>query len=77
MCDTHGSKQPMQADQEIEELPTMEVLLGHHVDMRAVRKIGEGTFGEAFKVRTRSLTQRAQVHTYCRVFPFAARPHMN
>jgi hypothetical protein len=29
----------------------MEALLGRHVDLRAVRKIGEGTFGEAFKVR--------------------------
>ena len=32
----------------------MEALLGRHVDMRAVRKIGEGTFGEAFKARRRS-----------------------
>ena len=26
----------------------MEELLGRHVDLTAVRKIGEGTFGEAF-----------------------------
>ena len=31
-------------------VPSMEALLGRHVDLRAVRKIGEGTFGEAFKV---------------------------
>ena len=42
---------PAQADQFTGELPSMEALLGRHVDMRAVRKIGEGTFGEAFKAR--------------------------
>lgn len=30
-------------------LPGMDDLLGRHVDMKRVRKIGEGTFGEAFK----------------------------
>lgn len=30
-------------------LPSMEELLGRHVDLTAVRKIGEGTFGEAFR----------------------------
>ncbi len=39
----------------MDELPSMEALLGRHVDMRAVRKIGEGTFGEAFKARRRSI----------------------
>jgi hypothetical protein len=27
----------------------MDALLGQHVDLAKVRKIGEGTFGEAFK----------------------------
>ena len=27
----------------------MDALLGRHVDLAAVRKIGEGTFGEAFR----------------------------
>lgn len=31
-------------------LPSMEGLLGDHVDISNVRKIGEGTFGEAFKI---------------------------
>ena len=30
-------------------LPSMDALLGRHVDLAAVRKIGEGTFGEAFR----------------------------
>ena len=30
-------------------LPSMEQLLGQHVNLGEVRKIGEGTFGEAFK----------------------------
>ncbi|KAL6772007.1 hypothetical protein ACKKBG_A28625 [Auxenochlorella protothecoides x Auxenochlorella symbiontica] len=30
-------------------VPSMEELLGQHVDLSTVRKIGEGTFGEAFK----------------------------
>ena len=30
-------------------LPSMEELLGEHVDLGQVRKIGEGTFGEAFR----------------------------
>lgn len=34
-------------------LPSMDELLGRHVDLAAVRKIGEGTFGEAFKARAR------------------------
>ncbi|BDA51282.1 probable serine/threonine-protein kinase haspin at C-terminar half [Coccomyxa sp. Obi] len=33
---------------DVDALPSMEVLLGRHVDLRSVRKIGEGTFGEAF-----------------------------
>ena len=32
-------------------LPSMEALLGRHMDLASVRKIGEGTFGEAFKAR--------------------------
>lgn len=32
----------------MDALPSMEVLLGRHVDLASVRKIGEGTFGEAF-----------------------------
>ena len=32
----------------MERLPSMDELLGRHVDMGSVRKIGEGTFGEAF-----------------------------
>ncbi|PRW60889.1 transducin beta 3 isoform A [Chlorella sorokiniana] len=32
-----------------ELLPSMDELLGKHVDLKKVRKIGEGTFGEAFK----------------------------
>ena len=32
-----------------EALPSMDELLGQHVKLKAVRKIGEGTFGEAFK----------------------------
>ncbi len=32
----------------MDALPSMEVLLGQHVDLTSVRKIGEGTFGEAF-----------------------------
>ena len=30
-------------------LPSMDELLGQHVRLKAVKKIGEGTFGEAFK----------------------------
>lgn len=30
-------------------LPCMDDLLGRHVDLTKVKKIGEGTFGEAFK----------------------------
>lgn len=37
----------MQTD--IEALPSMEQLLGRHVKLKGVKKIGEGTFGEAFK----------------------------
>ena len=47
----------LQADLTTGELPSMEALLGRHVDMCAVRKIGEGTFGEAFKARRRSATR--------------------
>ncbi len=32
----------------MDTLPSMEALLGRHVDLTSVRKIGEGTFGEAF-----------------------------
>ena len=32
----------------VERLPSMDELLGRHVDLASVRKIGEGTFGEAF-----------------------------
>ncbi len=32
----------------VERLPSMDELLGRHVDLGSVRKIGEGTFGEAF-----------------------------
>jgi hypothetical protein len=38
---------PVQTD--IEALPSMEQLLGRHVKLKSVKKIGEGTFGEAFK----------------------------
>ena len=31
-----------------EKLPSMDALLGRHVDLASIRKIGEGTFGEAF-----------------------------
>jgi serine/threonine-protein kinase haspin len=34
---------------EFESLPSMDELLGRHVDLSKVNKIGEGTFGEAFK----------------------------
>jgi hypothetical protein len=34
---------------ELESLPSMDELLGRHVDLAKVKKIGEGTFGEAFK----------------------------
>ncbi|KAK9822448.1 hypothetical protein WJX81_001130 [Elliptochloris bilobata] len=34
---------------DVAALPSMEALLGRHVDLAAVRKIGEGTFGEAFR----------------------------
>lgn len=37
---------------EVEALPSMDELLGQHVDLQKVRKIGEGTFGEAYKVRS-------------------------
>ena len=37
----------MQTD--AEALPSMDELLGQHVRLKAVKKIGEGTFGEAFK----------------------------
>ena len=37
----------MQTD--VEKLPSMEQLLGQHVKLKTVKKIGEGTFGEAFK----------------------------
>eukprot|EP00884_Botryococcus_braunii_P022167 jgi/Botrbrau1/8634/Bobra.0196s0028.1 len=33
----------------IEELPSMDELLGEHVDLKTILKIGEGTFGEAFR----------------------------
>lgn len=36
---------------QVEALPDMDTLLGQHVDLSSVRKIGEGTFGEAFKAR--------------------------
>ena len=32
-----------------ELIPSMADLIGQHVSLSAVRKIGEGTFGEAFK----------------------------
>jgi hypothetical protein len=38
----------------IEQLPSMDALLGRHVDLASVRKIGEGTFGEAFAGGARS-----------------------
>lgn len=34
---------------DVESTMSMEELLGHHVDLDQVKKIGEGTFGEAFK----------------------------
>lgn len=34
---------------DIEALPSMEQLLGRHMKLKSVKKIGEGTFGEAFK----------------------------
>lgn len=37
-----------------EELPSMDALLGRHVDLASVKKIGEGTFGEAFAGGARS-----------------------
>ena len=40
----------VQEGQATAAVPSMEALLGCHVDLRAVRKVGEGTFGEAFKV---------------------------
>ena len=33
---------------DVEALPSMEQMLGQHVKLRSVKKIGEGTFGEAF-----------------------------
>ncbi len=33
----------------------MDALLGRHVDLAAVRKIGEGTFGEAFRAGRASM----------------------
>lgn len=30
-------------------LPSMDALLERHVDLATLRKIGEGTFGEAFR----------------------------
>lgn len=36
-------------NEQSEKLPTMDELLGRHVDLNKVKKIGEGTFGEAFK----------------------------
>ena len=33
----------------IDALPSMDQLLGQHVDLAQLRKIGEGTYGEAFK----------------------------
>ncbi len=34
---------------DIEGLPSMDELLGEHVDLKTIEKIGEGTFGEAFR----------------------------
>ena len=34
---------------DVQLLPSMDALLGRHVDLAKVQKIGEGTFGEAFK----------------------------
>lgn len=34
---------------ESSELPDMDTLLRRYVDLEEIRKIGEGTFGEAFK----------------------------
>lgn len=33
----------------VEELPSMDALLQQHTNVEGVRKIGEGTFGEAYK----------------------------
>ena len=43
----HHDKVPVQTD--AKALPSMHELLGQHVKLKGVRKIGEGTFGEAFK----------------------------
>lgn len=34
---------------DVEALPSMEQMLGQHVKLKTVKKIGEGTFAEAFK----------------------------
>lgn len=38
---------PTQIDEDL--IPSMDELIGKHADLRSIRKVGEGTFGEAFK----------------------------
>ena len=58
-----------------EQLPSMDALLGRHVDLASVRKIGEGTFGEAFAGGERSLSNPAQCLHLCRRISVTHVPH--
>lgn len=48
-CAAAYASSPLPFQLDAERLPSMEQLLGQHVDLSRVQKIGEGTFGEAFK----------------------------
>ncbi len=55
------------AQTHVAALPSMDALLGRHVDLAAVRKIGEGTFGEAFRAGRASICFPQFSHSSVRV----------
>ena len=48
-CTVSNTRSSALLQLDLGHLPSMQQLLGQHVDLGGVRKIGEGTFGEAFK----------------------------
>ena len=53
LCGQHSSSSDNDDDDTgASSLPSMDELLGRHVDLSKVKKIGEGTFGEAYKAGT-------------------------